>query len=432
MTDFAPSPPNNERVVLQLPDADIELAEFTEYSFVSNFLEPSDRFSFTIGASSFTPAMSAAVQPGAAVKLSINGLVQASGYIDSVEKSASRGSGMQWRIEGRDRLGQVVDACADPTKSLTESMTLLEGMKTLFKPFGWTQDDQFIESNETNQQLRTGVHRRHKFATSDAKGFGRRAIKSAKLHQLRPNPREGVFEFASRISQRFGLWIWTSADGEKLIVGQPAFDVAPYYKIVRTAQPSNEAATNVLEGAVKFDLAEQPTHIVADAHTHGGEFGWSRTKVILINTAVQIRNQAPDYIPPAVQKYKDAGAVVLPAPVFSDSATITAPQERILYLNDGESQTVEHLAAFAFREMALLQRRSLSVHYKVEGHGQVTEEGFVPWTIDTTVDVDDEVAGLKERLYVLGRTFSKSRSGGTTTDLELIRLHSLSFTSTGK
>jgi hypothetical protein len=43
------------------------------------------------------------------------------------------------------------------------------------------------------------------------------------------------------------------------------------------------------------------------------------------------------------------------------------------------------------------------------------------------VKVHDEVAGVDEILWVLGRTFHKSRSGGTSTSLELIRLDSLAY-----
>jgi len=75
------------------------------------------------------------------------------------------------------------------------------------------------------------------------------------------------------------------------------------------------------------------------------------------------------------------------------------------------------------REMSLLMHRSLVAHYTVVGHLQ----DDVAWTVDTVVDVDDDIAGLKERMYVLARTFHKSRQSGTTTDLELVRLGTVQF-----
>ena len=103
------------------------------------------------------------------------------------------------------------------------------------------------------------------------------------------------------------------------------------------------------------------------------------------------------------------------------------PINATVYMIDDEAKTLEALENFVRREMALLQHKSLQVNYTVEGHGQNTPAGFVPWTVDTIVEVNDEVAGLHKKLYVLGRTFVKSRDGGTTTQLELIRRNSLAF-----
>ena len=100
---------------------------------------------------------------------------------------------------------------------------------------------------------------------------------------------------------------------------------------------------------------------------------------------------------------------------------------RPVFLHDDESKTQEQLNNFVRREMSLAVRKSLTAEYTVEGHGQKNEDdgGFVPWDIDTVVDVLDDVAGIAERMYVVGRGFEKSRQSGTTTRLELIRLHSI-------
>ena len=430
MPTFKPSPPEKEQVSLLLSDANLEITQFTEYSFISSFLNATDGFSFTVGFERLSPEMQEALVPGAAVKLSLNGRVQASGYIDSIEKTAARGSGTEWRIEGRDRLGQVADACADPTQSFKESQTLIDALKSLFGRYGWPDDINFSESNDVNVELKTGKTRRSKTRTSDAKGFGRKALKQYKLHQLRPYTREGVLEFAHRITQRFGLWLWLSADGNTVIAAEPDFDSEPSHKLFRNSR----GETNVLDGSVKFNLTSQPTHIVADSYTQAGEFGRGRAKVILPNATIRIKGYEDDgdKAVPELQKYINAGAKVLGGPTFPSSTSMIVPKARVLYLHDDESQTPEHLEAFARREMGLLQRQGLTVNYTVEGHGQNTDDGFIPWTVDTTVDVEDEVAGLTERLYVLGRTLNKSRSGGTTTELDLIRLNTMSFTDTGR
>lgn len=421
MADFSPDSPEKEQISLILKDADLKIERFNEYSFNSDFLKPTDAFSFTIGAEQLPDKVKYALNVGSAVTLAINDIVQASGYIDSIEIHASRGSGSTWRVEGRDLLAQAVDACAPPTQSLKAGQTLTDALKTLFKPFGWHREDQFEVSNEANRDVRTNKFR-SKSKRSEAKGFGRRALKQYKIHQLRPYPRESVFDFASRLTQRFGLWLWCSADGRTLIVAEPDFDQEPTYKLFR----NKSGTTNILDGSVKFDMSEQPTHIIADSYSGGGEFGKGVVKCILANTVMT----APEALD--ISQYVKAGAKVLGGPTFPVSSSVESPRTRVLYLHDDESQNAEQLEAFVRREMALLQRKSLVVHYTVEGHGQLINNIFVPWDVDTVVDVNDEVAGLREKLYVLSRTFNKSRSGGTTTNLELIRLNTLVFSDPSK
>ncbi len=420
MSDFfsLPSKPEQESVVLGLPAAKIELNQFTEYSFNSNFLTPTDGWSFTIAEEHLSAKLKDALVPGVEVELTVNNLIQCSGYIDSVEVVASRSSGIEYRIEGRDRLAQVVDACADPTQSFKDNQTLLHALKTLFGPFGWTRDDQFTEENTANRNVKTGAIR-NKTRKSEGKGFGRKAIKAYQLHQLRPFSREGAFAFASRIAQRFGLWIWSTSTGNQIVVSKPNFELDP----IQTLRRNNDGlTTNVLEGTVKFDISDQPNIIVADSYAQNGEFGRGRCKTIMINTAVWTDDDA--FAVP-FERYKTAQEIRGHA--FTFGVQMYTPRCRVLYLHDDESQNQEQLNNFVRREMALLQRKSLTVNYTVEGHGQIVEGNFVPWTVDTVVKVEDDIAGLHEDLYVLGRTFNKSRSGGTTTRLELIRLNTIEF-----
>ena len=401
--------------MLSLPEAGVEISQFTDYSFNSNFLTPTDGFDFTIGAERIPDAVKDALRPGAAVELTVNGGVQATGYIDSIDYSVSRNGGTQIFIGGRDVLAQAVDACADPTQSLKAGQTLEDALVSLFAPFGWSEPEQFIIANDADRNVKTGSSRGTPL-TKGGKKKGPKPLKSYVLHQLRPHSREGVFEFAARIANRFGLWIWATASGDQLVVSRPDFETDPFY----TLRLNKDGTSNVLESSVRFDISDQPTVIVADGYSGGGEFGRSRIKSITANTAVFTSDAA--FLDPW-KKYPDASRVLGHA--FETPGYV--PRNRTLYLHDDESQTQEQLDNFVRRELALLQRKSLTARYTVEGHGQMTPDGFVPWTVDTTVRVEDDIAGLHETLYVLGRTFRKSRASGTTTTLELIRLNTISF-----
>lgn len=413
--DHYATSPSDEEVVLDLPGAGVTVSNFTEYEFNSNFLTPVDGFSFTIGTDRLSDKMKRALVPGAAVSLHVAGAVQATGYIDSIEISASRAGGSTWRIEGRDRLGQAQDSCADPTKQFKEGATLHQALIEIFGPFGWKNEDQFEIDNDANRGLKAGGVKGEK-RKSNAKGHSKRALKQHKLHQLKPYPREGALEFANRIAQRQGLWIWPSADGEKLIVGRPAFDTDALYRLDRNYR----GTTNVIDGSVRFDLQDQPTILIADSQSGNGDFGHGKIKALMVNTAVYTED--PDFTE-TFAKHRDAKQIL----GYAFATPSRVPRNRVTFLHDEESQTIAHLENFLRREMSLLQRKSLSIHYTVAGHGQSTPKGLAIWTVDTIVEVDDELANLRGEFYVLGRTFSKSRSGGTTTKLELIRQHTIEF-----
>lgn len=433
MADFFASDPEKEEfsldVVAKIPvdgkmvEQRFSINNFVEYEFNSNFLTPTDGFSFTVEGSTLTNEQRLSIRPGSEVTLSLNGIVQACGYIDSLTVGADRSGGTVFCIEGRDKLAQAIDSCADPTRTFKSGETLAGVLSELFAPFGWGSADAFVLDNDANRDARSNVlgQRRSNGSASTSRRRRRTKRKAKKLtsyqlHQLKPYPREGVHEFASRITQRQGLWIWPSADGRKLIVSRPDFDQVPLYELRR----SHDGTSNVLSGDVKIDNTDQPTIIVADGFSGGGDFGRSPMKAYAVNTAVYTDD--PEFL--NIEK-RVPGAVRIKT--YSFASPVYIPKNRVLYLHDNDSQTPEHLEFFLRRELALLQRRGLTAHYTVRGHGQNTPDGYVPWSIDTTVDVFDDVAWFKDTLYVVGRTFRKSRSTGTTTTLELIRLHSIDF-----
>lgn len=415
--DFRPSPPDKEQVVLELADAGVELKSFTEYTFNSSFLSPSDGFTFTLAAERLDDATKSAMVPGAKVRLTLNGSVQATGHIDSISISASRTGGVEYRVDGRDRLGPAVNACANPFQTFKTGQTLEDILKTVFAPFGWSKPEQFDVSNEANRSIQSMTSNRGQRLSKGGKKHGPKPLKSYVQHQCAPFAKEGVFNFATRLATRAGLWIWCSADGEKLIVSKPDFESDPIATLLRNA----EGGTNILDGEVRFDSTDQPTAIFVDAFTNGGEYGRGRARAYAFNPAVTTRGGLSSL----AELHPDAREVELP--VAQDNVVMIVPFESVQYATATDCQTQEQLENFLKREMALLRRKSLSVNYTVEGHIMNSTTGPAAWTVDTTVQVKDDVAGVDEVLYVAGRTFHKSRYGGTTTHLELIRLNSLEF-----
>jgi len=424
LSPYSPSP-ERETVSLEIRDAGLVITDWISYRYNENFLTPSDAFSFVLEDAYFDDLTKAAVVPGAKVSLIMSGNIQCTGFIDSVEKSASRSSGTVWTINGRDVLGQAVDCGIDPTTTFTKATTLDQFLATVFAPYSWGAITSFATDNANNRSVITGQKRG---IPTSKKG---KPLKSFQLHQLRPYAREGAYEFASRVCQRQGLWIWPTADGQQLVVGTPDFDQAPITLLQRL---NNGGGTNVLDGSVKFDVSNQPNVIIADGEGGGGEFGHSKLQALLVNPAVAYLpgGKASTSGPAASAAYqallkKYSRATVLPPKHIAFTPQYT-PTLRVMYLHDDESKTPDELANFVYREMALKLRQSVTAHYTVYGHGQPALDGsFTPWAVNTMVDIRDEVGGLSEPMWVMARTFNKSRRGGTTTDLELIRPYSLEF-----
>ena len=420
--------PEDDVIQLQLRDSNGNVTKvidtFKEYSFNSNFLTPTDGFHFTIGDEALNRSMLDGITLGQRVTLSINGHTQADGFIYNISVTSSRHGGTDFTIEGRDRLAPVVDANLDrQSLRFTAGQTLYDVLFGVFSQFSWTDSSQYLISNEANRNVITGAVRG---VPTTKKG---KPLKSFSIHQLKPYPHEGAFAFASRVAQRFGLWIWLSAEGNFLIISQPEYAQEPRYKI-RHLIGDKGIQNNVISSHVKRNSTSQPGAIVATGFGGGGEYDKSSLKCVMIGPFGGYVNGS--YRPEAnalLALHKDA-IVVQPAQeqlsalAILDSVTnfSTVPFVTV-FLHDDESKTMDELQAFTRREMALHSKNAIEATYVVEGH----ENNGYPWCVDATVDVDDDVSGISGTMWIMSRTFEKSRDGGTRTTLELILPYSLLF-----
>lgn len=407
------------------------IKNWKEYSYVSNFLTPTDGWHFTVGNELLSDDIIDRLEIGRRVTLSINGHIQGDGFIDDVIGSGGRSSN-EITITGRDRLAPVVDSMIDPTQyRFSDGQTLFDVLFAVFKPYGWSDPDtQYLISNEANRNIITGQSK----GVPTSLGKKHKPLKSFLMHQLKPYPNEHAFAFAARLAQRHGQWIWVSSEGNSLIIATPDFDQDARHRI-RHKRGVTSLPNNVEDWEVRRDASEQPTIIVATGFGGGGEFGRGGLKVAIINELTgldEIGALRIDVIN-ALAPHKDAklvGRLVDLTMAGVDPNTI-APRERrypnapfrALFLNDDESKTIEQLENFAVREMALKQRQAFQATYHFEGH----ENNGQPWCVDAIADVDDDYGKVHEPLWILGRTFSKSRTSGAKTKVELIRKHTLEF-----
>ena len=397
-----------DEVSVDLPDDGLRITQLVEYSFNSHFLVPTDGWSVTVADPTRDRKLRAALLPGKRVTFSINGHVNSSGFIDKRTISGDRENGTIIRIDGRDRLGQAVSGHVDPKLRFTTSMSLLDMLRAVFAPYGWSREDQFAVSDEANLNIITGSKRGIRRSPRR-----RRPLKSVLLHQLKPYPKEGAFSFASRVSQRHGLWIWTSADGETLIVDKPSFDQDPRYTISRRIGDDGRANT-ILSGDAPLDNTEQPSIIIATGYGSGAEFPHARLKVAMVNPFVTAD------VTDVLERHKDA---LIVKPDYEPASPLASPIALPVYLHDDESQTIEQLTNFVRREMSLRMHHQFHGQYVVRGHSM---NGSV-WAVNTIVDVADEIADVAEPLWILSRTFLRNRSSGIRTHIDVIRPGSIAF-----
>lgn len=404
-----------DTVALELPKTGIRLDTWTSYSFNSNFLTSVDSWHATLEHEDPPKAMLDALQAGERVSFSVNGRTQGDGYIDDVVVSQSRDAGTVITLEGRDRLAQMLDSNMDPRKRLPDTQTLEDFVRAVAAPYGWGDAIQITDTNATNQNVLTGQKRGIR---TSVKG---KYLKKVLKHRLKPYPNEGALHFLSRVTERHGLHVWLSADGTQIIVGKPTFDQETLGYLCRL-DGNSDVSNNVIHGTVRTSLRSQPSVIIAQCRGGGGEFPKSRMTRYMQNPQVIADNL------PIRQAYPDAkevfvlddGGNALPN---TDFRRITSSVSRPMFLEDDESKTAEELENFVRREMALRMRQGFTAHYTVDGH---TQNGS-PWAVDTMIRVDDDRCNLHEPLYVIARTFTKSRTDGTKTQLELIRPHSMVF-----
>lgn len=405
-------------VEMCFPRFGFAIDKWISYEANSVFTTPSDGFHFVLSRNSIDDTVFNALQLGELFQIKVNGHTQAHGYIDRVRISASREQGTIIHVDGCDKLAQVVRAGIDPrTRFSTDGLTLHDVVIAVLAPFGYTSDS-ILTTNDTNRDLRSGQVRGAKVSK---KG---KSLKSYTLHQSKPYPSEGAFAFMSRLSQRHGLWIWLSAEGDRIIVNRPTFNQPPRYRLFAKLN-GNGIDTNIEHGEAVKDSSQQPSCIIATGFSFGGDDGVnSRFKVIVVNELVATGPDgfATDAVSAIIAANEDASQLPIRS-VFPPQTRKAHPAAQPMYLHDQESQTLDQLQNYARRELALRQKDSLRVMYTVPGH----EQNGTIYCVDTIFDVDDDVRDIHEPLWCLGRTFHKSVDGGTYTTLELIRPHTLSF-----
>lgn len=428
-----------DTVSLRLVGTGTEIKLWDRYSVTSRYLTPCEAFEFSLGGDDLALASELLV-PGAAVAITVNGLPVLTGRIDKKGVASSRSGGTVLRLTGRDILGPVVSSNVDPSFKFSDSLTVLDVVAAVLAPFkidtiyndgalnvnamtGGAQASSAASTKESVQIPRLTLNNDGSIATNFStvqvtQVGSSTSLKTLTLQQLKPHFGEGSHAYLQRVVSRFGMQLSAAADGSGVIVDEPDFTSPTRYKIVHS---KSEETSNVISANVEIDADSQPACIFAQG-VQAPLFSDPKNvlQVIMVNELVgtDADGNPLQEVQAIISRYKGAKVLelrkeLLPTRKAFNADLIAHP----MFLKDDESKTLDQLEGFVRRTMAEHQHKALVARYTMIGHSQ----GGVPWTVNTMVDVNDEVAGVTEKLWIMERTFEKSRSGGTLTHLTCVR-----------
>lgn len=391
----------------------VQFDRFISYEYREDYITPSDAWSFTLAHDELTDSDRAALIEGARVEVSIDGNVQAVGYIDDIHVHGSRNAGSLITVECRSWLSPAIDGHVDPAIRFKASQTLEDLLQGVFEPFGMKV---LAVDNVANRNLITGQI----YGTPTSKKG--KPLKKFVLHQTKPYLNEGAFAFASRVAQRFGLWLRPAADGQTVICATPDFSQPARYAVrLKTDGSQNN---NVTDWSVRSSRGDQPSILFGCGFGGGGEWARSTLRAYIVNPLVVSPFTT---VQAFIARYPGITQTSVPLPALGSaiaSGPIPEAFIRALYLYDCESHDLAELQTYLRRELGLRMRKSLDAKYTIEGH----KLGGQPVAIDTMVEVSDDISRIQQPLWVFGRTFKKeAKNVGSVSTLELIRPGSLSL-----
>lgn len=362
------------------------LAVVSEYTFRLSLLEAGQPWSLTLwrsdrdgdnGWTSITDP-DTGIKNGQVVTAAIDGDVILTGYVEhrEVGDSGDGHGGVTMILSGRDLAGPAISGDADPTIAL-KGRRLDDALTALFAGVGLSVDvSEHADPDAAVRALRT-----------PRRGRSRAVRRAHQVDDTYPKVGEKVWSIAERIVRRLGFRLWVAPGLEvgrcALVVDVPRNGGDALWRFERGA----EGFLTARETVVTRDVPTQVT-VYADApRGSGAAAGLQRavTNGVLLSDAVLRRVEVD----------------VPPCPHYVESRTARS--------DDAARQEASVKIAEANERLRLYR-------VKVQGHGQAGRV-YGPNTIAV---VDDPLCDVTGRWLVTACTLHGLKSGGQTTELELV------------
>ncbi len=382
------------RLVAVLERTGREIPGIKSWEIDSDYLTPTDGFSFTTYSSDVSLIEDLEMQP---VRLSVSGADQLIGRIDkSTVGIDSEGSAI--RYDGRDYIADFIEDNIDPGLTFKEGLNLGELVRQCFAPHGVTTVSS--ETDVLSRNVRTG------------KSTGAPPIpnfETLKVNDLKPEAGTGAYEFVHGIVARFGCTVQPSLRRDTVLLSKPNYNQPVSYRLTR--RKAQGAKNNIVSATRTRDFSRVPSFVFfTGSQARSGEQSTALSRQIDVPPSVRVVSPSlGDVLESAMWRgrYSDR--------ISRGQRRETARLYRSLNHRDSKAKSTEQLESAMFRAFYERLRESFSYEVTVQGH--VSADTGAVWTVDTLVEVHDEVARVFETLWVARRKLSFDETSGATTTL---------------
>ncbi len=397
-----------------------------DWTIQSNYLQSTDSFTFTIVSDHESDLRGLECQP---VSLIVNGTKQLIGRIDQTSRG-DRGKAVT--CMGRDYRADLVECNIDPTFTVKEGETIEAVILRAASPVGIVKVGAGSDV-ATARNVRTG------------RAFGDTGtppnFKDIKQEDLKPDPGQGIYEFLKTIIERHGCTLQPDTTRDSLLIAGPMYKQDVPYRLTRTRGSTEK--NNIDSASASRDFSSFPTLTIVQGHGSPRTGEPTKSNHATIDTwalAQQFQRDGSDT--QSTQENDDGSSISS----NSNSATSQGELGRILndvtwtgrrkpgekngdllaqnkiyrlnVFRDNKARTVKQLEKAANRLVSEHLKNTLIYEVILTGHRDPYTGAI--WSIDTIVEVNDDVCDVHEKLWVMERTLSYG-SGGAKTKLKCIR-----------
>lgn len=399
----------------------------------ADYLTSTDGFKFDTYAEDLSTVRGLEMQP---VTLSVGGNQQ---LVGRIERSTMGGSGTAISYEGRDYIADMVECAVDPNVMVPEGLDLAGAVTLAAGPVGI--DTVVSDSDFALRDIRTG---------RSVSGGANKDFRVAKASDVKPGYGDGIYSYLNRIVARQGATIQPAGDRNTVALTVPNYGQSASYGIRRRLGETTHA-NNVVRGTATRDYSSFPTFTIYNGEqtkvSSTAVPTWANIGVGIAsdamalgvsavggaNAAVASKLYRPTFRNPGFdgnKRYSTAEAAAGFSPSAADvilgachigrrkptdGTGDPLKMYRLMAHRDADAKNQDQLDRAAVRATA--ERLKDTLIYNVEVQGHIDSASGLVWSVDTVVDVVDEVCDIGEPMWISRRTLKYSKSSGATTEL---------------